>query len=496
LEFVIGLDLGTTSCKAIAVTAEGRILAAASSSHAMQSPQPGWAQQQAEEVWQGASTALRSLTAHLALSQASALSVSGAMHSVVPIGREGAPVAAAMTWADNRAAQKARSLRQRTDPHALYLRTGCPLQAIYHPARLRWWLEESPQIAKRASYFVSIKDLVIHRLAGVWATDIGLASTTGLLDIHRFAWDEEALQLAGVTANRLPPLVQPQAIVGYITGDAARQTGLPAGMPVVAGSSDGGLANLGSGATSPGQVVITVGTSGAVRKVVDRPLLDPSERTWCYVLAEGRWYAGGAINNGGLAQQWVRQRFYPDLVEDAAAYEQLLADAESAPAGANGVFFLPYLSGERSPHWDPDARAMICGLSLESTRAHIARAALEGVAFCLADVWEVLVEPGESADVVRLTGAITASRIWPQILADVLGACLAPVAVADASALGACVLGYWALKPTASLEEVVPAVQLGQIIVPNPRLHAFYADRHKVFQSLYKRLVLVTKSNW
>jgi gluconokinase len=490
LEFVIGLDLGTTSCKAVAVTVEGRILATASSTHTMRSPRPGWAEQQAEEVWQSASAALRALAAHLALSQAAGLSVSGAMHSLIPISKQGAPMAAAMTWADNRAAQKARDLRQQCatligiDPHALYLRTGCPLQAIYHPARLRWWLEESTQIAEQASYFVAIKDLVVHRLTGVWATDISLASTTGLLDIHRFSWNEEALSLAAVTPHQLPPLVPPQEVVGYITDDAAAQTGLPAGMPVVAGGSDGGLANVGSGAVNPGQMAITVGTSGAVRKIVDRPLLDPLERTWCYVLAEGRWYAGGAINNGGLVAGWVRRQFYPDLVDTAAAYEQLLADAQRVPAGADGVFFLPYLSGERSPYWNPDARAMIYGLSLESTRAHIARAALEGVAFCLADVWEALVEPGELSEAVRLTGAITASRIWPQILADVLGVRLAPVQVADASALGACMLGQWALKRIASLGGI--KVPLGQIITPDPQLHAFYSARHKAFQALYR----------
>jgi len=488
LAAVIGLDLGTTNCKAVALTAEGRVLAAASSAYGLQSPHPGWAQQDVWEVWQGVTEAMQSLAAQVPPARVTGLCLSGAMHSVLLVDSDGAPLAPATTWADNRAASQVDALRTRSDPNALYQRTGCPLRSTYHPVRLRWWLLEASQLARRADRFVAIKDWILHRLTGVWATDLGLASTTGLLDIHCLRWDEEALSLAGVSPQRLPPLVSPSAVVGGLTGRAADETGLSEGLPIVAGTSDGGLANLGAGAVVPGQVVVTVGTSGAIRKVVNSPWLDPRERTWCYILVEGRWFAGGAINNGGLALQWVRENFYADLPVDEG-YEQALKDAGAIAPGAEGVLLLPYFTGERSPHWDSYARAVVHGLGLEHTRAHVARAALEGVAFCLADVWEALAdEEGKLAEPARLTGGITRAPTWAQLVADVLGIPLVPMEVADASALGAAMLGHWALGNVKTFGVSQTPEVSRMVLEPDPERHAFYVRRHQAFQSLYRLL--------
>jgi gluconokinase len=418
------------------------------------------------------------------------LALSGAMHSVLLVNTLGQPLAPAPTWADQRAAPQAAALRKRADSQALYQRTGCPLVSSYHLAKLRWWLEEQPALARRAARFVSLKDYVFWRLTGRWATDIGLASTTGLLDIRRFIWDSEALGLAGIGAERLPALVRPAVISGSVTAEASKLTGLPVGLPVAAGSSDGGAANLGAGAVHSGQSVVTMGTSGAVRRLVSESLLDPLARTWCYVLDEGQWFAGGAINNAGLAIQWVRDSLYPDVAGDAG-YAALMADAAAVAPGAEGVRMLPYFSGERSPHWDPDARASLTGLSLAHTRAHIARAALEGVAYCLADVWDVLNAGAPPAGLVRLTGNVTHSPMWAQIVADVLGVEMLADEAADASALGAALLGQralgWAAQPEAEPQ--------GQRYAPDTGRHAFYHGEHRVFQALYRSLVEARAEN-
>ena len=484
---LVGLDLGTTNCKAVAVTAGGRVLATASSSYGLHSPQPGWAEQDVRKVWQGVIRTLHALRAQLSSRQVDGLCLSGAMHSMLLVDKHGAALCPAMTWADNRAAPCVERLRARVDAAAMYQRTGCPLRSTYHPVRLRWWVEERPQLARRAARFVAIKDWILHQLTGLWATDFGLASTTGLLDIRQLTWDQEALSAAGVSEQRLPSLVSPSAVVGGLTKQAAEDTGLSAQLPVVAGSSDGALANLGAGAVEAGQVVVTVGTSGAIRKVLDDPWLDSRERTWCYLLAEGRWFAGGAINNGGLALQWVRQQLYGELAADAG-YRQLLEDAASVPPGAGGVLLLPYLAGERSPHWDPAARAVIHGLGLEHTRAHVARAALEGVAFCLADVWEALAGDEDQIQPARLTGAIADAPVWAQVVADVLGISLAPIRVADASALGAAILGNWALGNSKELG-AHHTPRLSEVFEPDAHRHSLYARRHKAFQSLYRRLL-------
>jgi gluconokinase len=476
---MIGLDLGTTSCKAVVFDPAGRAVAAASEGYPLRIPHPGWAEQDASAIRAAVVRAIRAATAASSVPP-SGICFSGAMHSCFPVAADGTPIAPAMTWADNRAAPLERAVRAEVDVPGLYARTGCPVRSTYNPVRLRWWVEEASGLAGRAALFVGLKDWVLHELTGAWATDVGIASTTGLLDIASRTWDPEALRAARVTAGRLPPLVASTAVIGGLTRDAAAATGLPQGLSVVAGGSDGAMANLGTGIGTPGQAVVTVGTSGAVRQLADRPWIDPAERTWCYVIDEGHWLIGGAVNNGGLALEWTRAALYPDL-EPEAGFHQLLADAGAIAAGADGVFFLPYLAGERSPSWTPNDRAMAYGLRLGHGRAHLVRAGMEGVAHCLADVWNVLPAPAATGEPTRLTGGITRSPLWAQILADVIGEPLMAVEAADASATGAALLGLRALGnvPPGTL----PAVPAGPVYSPGPD-RPFYARHHRAFDAL------------
>jgi gluconokinase len=301
-----------------------------------------------------------------------------------------------------------------------------------------------------------------------------------LLNIHDLTWDEEALSLAGTDPDRFPALYSPSAIVGEIESG----TKSLCGVPVIAGSGDGGLANLGAGARSHGQCVISAGTSGAVRLIVEQPWFDPQERTWCYALREDSWYAGGATNNAGLALQWVRQQFYPDLSAERG-YQQIFEDACAVSAGAGGLRLLPYFTGERNPHWNPSARGLLVGLRLEHTRAHVARAVLEGIAFCLADIWEVLPHNERNEEPVRMTGRLANAPLFCQILADVLDVPLVTVATENASALGAAMLGHAALG-NASLEQLADQVALGTVFEPDPQRYARYVEVHGEFQELYK----------
>ena len=486
MPYVIGLDLGTTRCKAVAVTPNGELLGSTSVTYPLSSPHPGWAEQNPNEIWIGALNSLKELAAKLPEARPLGISLSGAMHSLFPLDKHGAPLAPAMTWADQRASAKVQALQQKFDPEVLQERTGCPLQSSYFPARLLWWLEEKPQTFHAAAYFTGIKDWVLAQLCGQLVTDLGMASTSGLLNIHDLTWDAQALELAGVGAEKLPGLVSPQAVIGSLLKEIARQTGLPEGLPVVAGTSDGGLANLGAGAIHPGQSVITVGTSAAVRKIISAPRADRSGRTWCYVLLEDRWFSGGAINNAGLAVQWVHERFFGET-----GFQALFEEAARIQVGSQGVFFLPYLTGERSPYWNPLARGLLSGLSLETERAQIARAALEGVAFCLADVWQVVKEDASAWEQIRLTGSVTKDPIWMQIIADVLGLPLAPYRVADASALGAAIMGLAALEAIPGFETLVERLQPDSLIEPDPAAHAQYLELHQKFQDLYKRTMAV-----
>jgi gluconokinase len=481
---MIGLDLGTTNCKAIVLDSDARVVASASEPVTIRVPRPGWAEQDALEILAAVQRTLRAVAAASTVTP-SGITFSGAMHSCFPVAEDGTPLGNAMTWADHRAADLERSVREEVDVHTMYGRTGCPVRSTYHPVRLRWWSVAAPDTTRRARRFVGLKDWIIHALTGAWVTDVGLASTTGLLDITRFAWDPEALRAARVTPDLLPSLVPSSAVVGGLSREAAAVTDLPAGLPVIAGGSDGGMANLGTGITTPGQAVITVGTSGAVRRLVARPWIDPSERTWCYVLDENHWFIGGAINNGGLTLEWTRAMLYPDLAP-AAGFSQLVTEAGAIPAGAGGVYLLPYLAGERSPSWAPDDAAMFFGLRLEHRRGHLARAAMEGVAHCLADVWEVLPQSAEGGEVTRLTGRIARDPLWAQILADVLGVPLLALDVADASATGAAFLGMLATGRL-SQARIGAAVPPGPVYEPGPD-HLFYITQHRAFQALRQGL--------
>jgi gluconokinase len=332
---------------------------------------------------------------------------------------------------------------------------------------------------------VGLKDWVLHALTGAWVTDHCVASATGMLNVHTLTWDEEALRLGGITADMLPEPVAPPAEVGRVTDEAAALTGLPAGLPVIAGGSDGAMASFGTGVAGPGQMVITVGTSGAVRRIVERPWFHPGEGTFCYVLGDGLWFAGGQISNGGLALEWARARLYPDL-SPMAGVRQLLGDAATVPPGAEGVFWLPYFTGERSPYWTPNDRAMIYGLGIEHGRAHLARAVLEGVAHCLADVWDALDGAGPRQGVARLTGGITSSPLWTQILTDVLGTPLMALEAADTSAAGAGLLGLRTLGCITD-EQLATTVTPGPVYSPDPARHTFYVEHHRQFHALRQR---------
>jgi gluconokinase len=481
-DLVIGLDVGTTACKALAVSREGRVEASAAGEYPLHTPQPGFAEQDVHEIWQGVCGALRALCAKIEVGRLAGIALSGAMHSLLPVDGSGNPLARAMTWADLRAVDAAGELR-RDDPRGQqYLVTGCPHQWLYHPAKLRWMRRHQPQLLAEASRFVAIKDWLLHRLTGTWATDIGMASASGLLDLTTRHWNADALARAEIDTSRLPPLREPHDRVGEVTAAAAEATALPAHLPVMPGGGDGGMANIGAGAATSGRAVITVGTSGAVRITAARPVLDPSQRTWCYVLNNELFYAGGAINNGGIVVDAVRRLHYGDL-EKGQAFARLFADAQDVSPGADGVLCLPYFAGERSPHWRADLTGALSGLTHAHHRGHVARAVLEGVAFCLADVWGALCESLPSPpDAIRLTGGITRSPVWSRIICDVLGVPVTLNEAGDASALGAAAVAQLGAGHIASLADFPIDVADAVHLAPNENLRAIYAECHGYFQ--------------
>jgi gluconokinase len=334
---------------------------------------------------------------------------------------------------------------------------------------------------------VGVKEYVLFHLCAALVTDHSLASGSGLMDIHRLAWDGEALRLAGIEPEQLPELVPTTRILPGLTPEAARSTGLAEDTPVVVGAGDGPLANLGLGAVHAGMAACSIGTSGAMRVMVEHPSVDPLGGVFCYALTEDRWAVGGAINNGGSVLAWTGDALAPDL--GAEPEEELLALAASAPAGSGGLIMLPYLLSERAPHWSSLPRGAYIGLSREHRREHLVRAALEGVCQQLALVLDSMRAAGNEVREVRATGGFARSPLWRQMLADTLGIDVHFPAGHEGSSFGAALLGMQAFGLVRSIDVAADLVQIQDTVRPDPASAAVYAALRPVFADLYNALL-------
>lgn len=478
---LLGIDVGTTACKVVVCNPEAQVLGIGSAPYEVYAPGPSWREQDADELWTGVARAVRQAleVAQVDSSRVRALSFSGALHSILAVDSQGQPLNRALIWADTRSAAQARRLRAEADAAALYRRTGCPIQPMYPLAKLAWLRQEQPDVFRRARTFLGIKDYLLYRMTGRFLTEYSVAAGTGLMDIRRLRWDPEALALVGVSEAQLPKLLPPETPFEGVQPDAAAALGIPAGITVVLGGSDGALANLGAGAITPGCAALTIGGSGAMRFVSPHPLTHPHEHTWCYLLTGGAYLVGGAINNGGIVLDWYHDTFSPVEGEQ----EQ----AAALPPGAEGLLFLPYLNGERCPRWNADARGVIFGLSLRHGRAHLVRAIMEGVAFRMYSVFSALSELADIRE-IRASGGFIRSPLWLQIVADVFGREIVLPDTQEMSGVGAVFMAMRALGLVDSLEDTARLVRTGAGARPDPNRHAIYRALYAQFESIYAHL--------
>jgi gluconokinase len=478
-EGVLALDVGTTSAKAVLFALDGAVLASDRQAYPLLTPHPGWAVQDPDQV---VDAALAAASAAVAKNATVALGLSTAMHTLLGLDARLRPITPLLTWADGRAARQAERLRADPAGRDLAGRSGTPLHPMSPLAKLAWFREEDPETFARARCWVGIKEYLLLRLCGgTPRVDRSVASTTGLYDVIAGDWDTTALDLAGVRRDQLGTLLGSTERAGTTVAGS----GLPVGIPVIAGGSDGALANIGVGAVAPGTLACSIGTSAALRITVDRPAVDPAGRLFCYVLDDAHWIVGGATNNGGNMLRWLHEAIAPELPADTA--EQTLLDlAARAPAGADELLMLPYLAGERAPRWAGDQRAVYFGLTQRHRREHLVRAGLEGVCLQLALVLGVLESTGQPVREVRATGGFARSGFWRQLLVDVLGREVGFPVGTEGSALGAAVLAVRALGL-----EGFGAVRVAETMVPTAaasvykRLLPLYSELVETVQPLY-----------
>jgi gluconokinase len=364
---------------------------------------------------------------------------------------------------------------------------------MYLPAKILWIKEELPTVYAKTYKFISMKDYVGQYLTGgAYLTDYMVASASGLFNIHELRWDPEVRKLIGLSEGYLPEAIPPQAPLGRIQKGAARRTGLAEGTPVFAGGGDGPLSNSGSGVIEPGQLNLSIGSGGILRMILDRPRLCPAQRTWCYVLKEDLWVLGG-VNNGGMVLQWFWDSFWgKGLIRGRREKERfLLLDdwGSSAPAGCDGLIFLPYLTGERSPYWRTQAKASFFGIDSHHHRGHFARAVMEGLGFQMRRVFEAMEEISGGVHEVRFTGGFVRSPLWRQMMCDILGREALIPRVTDSSALGAAVVAALGLGIIPRLSAAKEKVKIEEVLRPERDSHHRYQELYRLFPLLYQESV-------
>ena len=462
---IVGVDIGTTSTKAVVFDTDGRVVAHHAVEYPLLTPTPAAAEQDPEEIHRAVLTAIREAVrkARAAPGDVVCVAFSAAMHSLIAVDADHRPLTRSITWADSRATEWAERIKNDWDGLAIYQRTGTPIHPMSPFAKLVWLRREQPDAFARAARFIGIKEYVFFRLFKRYVVDYSIASATGLFNLSQLDWDAGALEVAGVTPERLAEPVPTTFHLAGLEPELARELGLLPTTPFVVGANDGVLSNLGVNAIGPGEVAVTIGTSGAMRAVVDRPLTDPSGRTFCYALTDRHWVIGGPVNNGGIVFRWVRDELTASAVETARRlgidpYEVLTRIAERVKPGAEGLLFHPYLAGERAPLWNANLRGSFFGLAMHHHKEHLIRAVLEGVIFNLYSILpavEALIGPTQT---MKATGGFARSGLWRQMMADIFNREVVVPESFESSCLGAAVLGLYALGRVDSLNVIAEMV--------------------------------------
>lgn len=486
MEIYLGIDIGTGSCKTSLIDSSGVVLGISGSSYSSQTETMHWQEQDPDAILASTIEAVRGVIAKVnqPAGNIKAISIGCALHGIMAIDSQGNPLTNLFTWADGRAAPQAESIRTSPIMMDLYQKTGCPAHGMYPLYKIMWLKENQTDIFAKTARFISVKEYILEKLCGEYIVDYSIASGTGMLDIHSHQWYPQALDLAGITDDHLSSLAEPTRGLTISNKSIADQMNILTGTPLILGASDAANSSLGAGAFSENIATCMVGTSGAYRIITRAPYLHPEASSWCYCVDENHWLVGGAINNGGTALSWLRDTVQT-LSDKPITFEELLHYAELCPAGADGVICLPFFLGERSPNWDLSARAAFFGLSAGHGISHLSRAILEGVAFRLRSLDEMLTTMTAEISEVRASGGFTRSDFWVQLVADVLGRPISVPAEGETSCLGAAFWAYLAQTPGEGFGNIKDFVQIARTFSPHQEHSSRYNTRYSVYRDLY-----------
>jgi xylulokinase len=486
---VLGLDIGTSAVKAILVETDGEVVGVASTPLTVATPEPGWAEQHPNSWWEATQAATRKLVAEHPGADVASVGISGQMHSSVFLDRSAQVIRPALLWCDGRTTAECAEITERVGGEKRLRDWACnPALEGFTLPKVLWLRNHEPAAWGRLATILLAKDFIRLRLTGAPATEPSDASGTLMFDTARGRWSTEILDAVGVSPSLLPPVGGSAEVLGTVSAEAAALTGLRPGTPVVGGGADNACGAAGVGAVRPGDVVVSWGTSGTVLAPSGEPRVDPAMRvhTFCHV-APDLWYLMGVVLSAGGAFAWYRDHLAPELAGQDGADTRLNDEAATVPPGADGVTFLPYLQGERTPHRDASARGAFLGLSLAHGRPHMTRAVLEGIGFALRDSVSILNDLGISSDAFLLTGGGARAPFLRRLQAEIYGVPVTTVNREEGPAYGAALLAAVGVGAFPDLGAAAAATLVRAAPEhPAPGAHALYDEPYRRFRSAYR----------
>ncbi len=489
--YILAHDLGTTGNKANLFDADGTIVTSTFAPYETAYPHPNWAEQDPADWQKAVFESTRQLLTESGVrpEEIAVVSFSGHMQGALVVDKNGIPLRPAIIWADQRATGQADLIRQTCGEAEVYRLTGNRVSAAYTAAKVLWIKDNQPDIYRRIHKVLQPKDYAAFLLTGVFATDYSDASLTQLLDLENRCWADKILDAMGLAPELLPKLYPSATVIGGVTPETAEAMGVRPGTPVVIGGGDGACATVGAGSVDEGDVYNYVGSSSWVGLSTGRPVLDPDQRTFNLVHLDPNLYCAiGTTQAAGGAYDWL-ERLLRDEAQTSAQHQLLDEAASTIPPGASGLLFLPYLLGERSPHWNPLARAAFVGLAMPHGRAELARVVLEGVAFNLRHILDILQGQGVQVEAMRLIGGGSQSALWRQILADVYNLPILRLNLsAGATALGAAIAGGVGVGLYPNYKVARDLIPVTEAEKPNPDTRARYETLYELFKESYKVL--------
>ena len=483
--YLLGVDIGTSSCKTAVFDPDGKVIAQGGSEYPVSYPEKGWAEQDPADWWNGICRAVREMIGESGINPAgiAGIGIDGQSWSAIALDKSGNVLCPTPIWTDTRSEAICRETAKRLGEDKIFGLCGNPVSPCYTWPKILWYRENRPEVFEKTEKILQSNSYIAYRMTGEITQDLSQGYGLACFDMRKGCWDDDACEALGIPRKLLPEIVNCHQVIGRLTKEAAEQTGLKEGTPVVAGGLDAACGTLGAGVVSPGQTQEQGGQAGGMSICIDQYAADP-RLILSFHVVPGQWLLQGGTTGGGGALKWLRETMCPEL-----SFAEMSELAEQAPAGSGGVTFLPYMAGERSPIWNPKACGVFFGLNFGVTRGQMIRACMEGVAYALRHNLETAEAAGAKAGILRAMGGSANSRIWTQIKADVTGCGIEVPASDTATTLGAAILAGVGTGVYQSFEEAAErTVSVKKTYTPNAEMKAVYDSGYEIYRKLYPAL--------